>query len=111
MDMSNTIVALSTGEVTLRAVFVCLFAFTAILVLSRRPDFDRFLRRQPPRVQPIYVRVDQRPGRAYQPPLGTRRGVSAAMLLLVALGVGAVGAFAVALVLGTLVTSVTDLLR
>jgi hypothetical protein len=31
--------------------------------------------------------------------------------LLVALGVGVVGAFAVALILGTLVTSVTDLLR
>lgn len=109
--MSTSIVALSTADVTLRAVLVTFIAFGTIFVLARRPDFERFLRRQPQRVQPIYVRVDQRPSRGYQPPPPVRRGMSALVLLVVAIGLGAVAAFAVAVILSTLVTSVTDLLR
>jgi|GEM_PF-1920192 hypothetical protein len=109
--MSTSIVALSTAEVTLRAVLVTALAFGAIFVVARRPDVERFLRRQPQRVQPIYVRVDQRPGRGYQPPPPSRRGISAVVLLVVAVSAGAVAALAVAVILSTLVTSVTDLLR
>jgi hypothetical protein len=111
MDMSLSIVALSTAEVTLRALLVTTLAFGAIFVLARRPDVERFLRRQPQRVHPIYVRVDQRPGRGYQPPPPLRRGISALALLVAAVSVGAVVAFAIAVILSTLVTSVTDLLR
>lgn len=109
--MSPSIVALSTADVTLRAVLVTAIAFGVIFVLARRPDVERFLRRQPQRVQPLYVRVDQRPGRGYAPPPPARRGISALVLLVVAVSLGAVAAFAVAVILSTLVTSVTDLLR
>ena len=108
--MTALIVALSSADVTVRAVAVGLLGFLALLFVSGRIDWTH-LRRGARRPIPVYVRVDQRPGRLNQPPTLRRRVAAAGGLTGIALVGGIVIAIGVSLVLALVVGSVTDLLR
>jgi len=108
--MTALIVALSSADVTVRAVAVGLLGLLALIFISGRVDWTQ-LRRGNRRPIPVYVRVDQRPGRLDQPPTIRRRVAAVGGLTGMALVGGIVIAIGVSLVLALLVGSITDLLR
>lgn len=108
--MTALIVALSSADVTVRAVAVGTLGFLALILLSGRVDWSQ-LRRGARRPIPVYVRVDQRPGHIERPPTIRRRAAAIGGLTGMALVGGIVIAIGVSLVLALLVGSVTDLLR
>ena len=108
--MTALIVALSSADVTVRAVAVGLLGLLALIFVSGRVDFSQ-LRRGARRPIPVYVRVDQRPGQLDRPPSIRRRAAAVGGLTGVALVGGIVIAIGVSLVLALLVGSITDLLR
>jgi len=108
--MTTTIVALSTADVTVRSVVVCLLALLALVAVGGRIDWNA-LRRNTSRPAPIYLRVDQRSTLPYQQPDIRKRAVASGGLVLLALVSGIVIAIAVSIVLATAVGSVTSLLR
>jgi hypothetical protein len=89
---------------------VCVLAAIAVIAIGGRIDWSSLRRGyRPPR--PIYLRVDQRPALSYERPDLRRRALSTGALVLLAVVSGVVIAIAVSIVLSTLVTSVTSLLR
>lgn len=107
---ASSIVALSATDATVHAAAVGFLAILAISFVVGRTDWSRLVRghRRP---SPVYVRVDQRPGRIYNHPSLRRRTAAAGGLAGLAVVAGVVIALAVAVVISTLVSSVTDLLR
>lgn len=108
--MTALIVALSSADVTVRAVAVGLLGLLALIFVSGRVDFSQ-LRRGARRPIPVYVRVDQRPAQLDRPPSVRRRAAAVGGLTGMALVGGIVIAIGVSLVLALLVGSITDLLR
>ena len=109
-DMTTPIVALSTADVTVRSILICLFSAIAVVVAGGKIDFAS-LRRGSRRPRPVYLRVDQRPTVAYQQPDLRRRVLSSGALVLLAVVGGIVIAITVSIMLATAVSSVTNLLR
>lgn len=107
---ASLIVALSATDATVHAAAVGFFALLAVVFVASRFDWSR-LARGTRRPSPVYVRVDQRPGRIYTPPALRRRTAAAGGLAGLAVVAGIVFALAVAVVMSALVSSVTDLLR
>ena len=108
--MTALIVALSSADVTVRAVAVALLGFLALVLVAGRVDWSQ-LRRGTHRPTPIYVRVDQRPSQLDRQPDFRRRAAAAGGLTGLAVLGGVAIAVGVSLVLALLIGSVTDLLR
>lgn len=109
-DMTTPIVALSTADVTVRSIMICVLAALAVSVAGGRIDWSS-LRQGHRRPRPVYLRVDQRPTVSYQEPDLRRRALSSVALVLLSVVGGIVIAIAVSIVLATAVSSVTNLLR
>ena len=114
--ISLSIVALSNSDVTIRAVVVGFLACIAIFLLGRGGTaqnlIDKFLGNGPKRApQPILVRVDQRQQPLYEEPAPVRKAQSSALLLAIAVAVGATLAFALSFVVSTAVGSITGILK
>lgn len=108
--MTALIVALSSADVTVRAVAVGLLGFLGLIFVSGRVDLSQ-LRRGARRPIPIYVRVDQRPGRLDRPPTARRRAAAVGGLTGMVLVAGIMIAIGISFVLALFVGSITDLLR
>lgn len=108
--MTALIVALSSADVTVRAIAVALLGFLALVIVSGRVDWSQF-RRGTQRPTPIYVRVDQRPSQLDRQPDFRRRAAAAGGLTGLAVLGGIAISVGVSLVLALLIGSVTDLLR
>lgn len=113
--MTSLIVALSTADVTVRAVTVCVLAVIAMVMASSRFErgFGRWSgwRQTARRPMPIYLRVDQRPSPEHRQPDLRRRATAMGGLAAVAVVGGVLIAISVSLVLATAVASITNLLR
>lgn len=108
--MAALIVALSSADVTARAVAVSLLGFLALVLLSGRIDWTQF-RRGIRRPAPVYLRVDQRPGQLERPPSMRRRATAVGGLTGIAVVGGIVIAVGISIVLTIVVGSITNLLR